>query len=69
MIIGAHPAQGLDDTNTIRKFGLSRLCNGGTSFLSVNATKMHQFKGKVSQIEKRIYLILFFHLIAWEKQD
>ena len=59
MIIGAHPAQGLDDTNTIRKFGLSRLCNGGTTFLSVNATKMHQFKAKGSEIKKNIPYFIF----------
>ena len=59
------PTQGLDDTKLLgeaqysinfsrpnRKFCLSRHYNRSNSFIFVNATKVHQFKGKMSEIKK-----------------
>ena len=65
LIVGKIPTQGLDDTmlttevqysiNFSRsngKFCLSLHCNGSNSFLSVNVTKIYQFKAKDSEIKK-----------------
>ena len=67
LILGKGPTQGLDDTtltaetqylfNFTRpniKFCLSLHCNGSSSFLFVNATKICPFKAKDSEMKKYI---------------
>ena len=64
LILGAGPTQGLDDTTLTaeakypinftqsgKRFVLSLLCNGSSSFLLVNATKVYQHKVKISEIK------------------
>ena len=64
IILGEGPTQGLNDntltaetiypinfTQPIKKFVLSLHCNGSSSFLFVNATKIYQFKAKNSEIK------------------
>ena len=64
LILGEGPTQGLDDTTLTaearylnsftqsgKRFVLSLHCNGGNSFLFVNATKVCQFKAKNSRIK------------------
>ena len=64
LILGKAPTQGLDDTTlkkeaqysiifsrSNKKFCLSLHCNGSTSFLFVNATKIYQYKSKDSEIK------------------
>ena len=63
LILGEGPAQGLDDTTltaetkypisftqSVKRFVLHLHYNGSNSFLFVNATKIYQFKAKVSKI-------------------
>ena len=64
LILGTDPTEGLDDTSRLinfsrlnRKFCLSLYYSGINSFLFVNATKIHQFKAKDSEI-KKIFLYL-----------
>ena len=65
LIPGKGPTQGLDDTTLTtevqysinfwrsnRKFCLSFCYNGSNIFLFVNATKIYQFKAKISEIKK-----------------
>ena len=65
LILGKRQKQGLDNTTLIaeaeyfinfsrskRKFCLSLHYNGSNSFLFVNATKIHQFKAKDSEIKR-----------------
>ena len=67
LIFGFRPTQGLDDTTltaeaqdlmdfsrSIKKFCLSLLYNGSNSFLSINATKIYQFKANKKQINNNI---------------
>ena len=64
LILGEGLAQGLDDatltaetkypinfTHSRKSFVLSLHCNGSSSFLFVNATKVYQFKAKNSEIK------------------
>ena len=64
LVLGEGPAQGLDDTTVTaeaqysinfsisqRKFYLSLNYNGSNSFVFVNATKIYQFKAKISEIK------------------
>ena len=64
LVLGEGPAQGLDDTTITaeaqysinfsisqRKFYLSLNYNGSNSFVFVNATKIYQFKAKISEIK------------------
>ena len=64
LILGEGPAQGLDDTTLIteakypinftqsgKRFVLNLHYNGSNSFLFANATKIHQFKEKDSEIK------------------
>ena len=64
LVLGEGPAQGLDDTTITaeaqysinfsisqRKFYLSLNYNGSNSFVVVNATKIYQFKAKISEIK------------------
>ena len=68
LILGEEPTQRLDDTTLIAEakypisftklgkiFVLSLLYNGNNNFLFVNATKINQFKAKVS--EKKDYAL------------
>ena len=64
LILGEGPTQGLDDTTLTaeakypinftesgKRFVLSLHYNGSNSFLFVNATKVYQFKAKISEIK------------------
>ena len=64
LIFGERPRQGLDNTTLTaeakypinftqprKRFVLSLHYNGSNSFLYVNATKVYQFKAKVSEIK------------------
>ena len=64
LILGEGPTKGLDDatltaetkypinfTQLGKRFALSLHCNGNSSFLVVNATKVYQFKLKNSEIK------------------
>ena len=64
LILSKGPTQGLDDTTLLaeptypinftqpdKRFALSLHYNGSSFFLFVNATKIYQFKAKVSEIK------------------
>ena len=76
LILGEGPTKGLDDTTLTaekkysinftehnKKFCLSLHYNGPNSYLFVNGTEIHKFKGKDSEIMSRKRFKTFLQII------